>query len=88
MPKANFSSVDEYVASKPETVQNSLLLVRKSIRKALPGADEVISYNMPTYKELGTTIVHFAAWKEHYALYLSGSSIVAAFEKQSTPVRG
>jgi uncharacterized protein YdhG (YjbR/CyaY superfamily) len=50
MAKTDFKSVDEYIASQPETVQGVLERVRNTIRKALPGAEEVISYKIPTYK--------------------------------------
>ena len=44
MANTDFKSVDEYIASKPESIQGILERVRSAIRKALPGADEVISY--------------------------------------------
>jgi uncharacterized protein YdhG (YjbR/CyaY superfamily) len=47
MAKTDFKSVDEYIASQPETVQGVLERVRNTIRKALPGAEEVISYKHP-----------------------------------------
>ena len=47
MAKTHFASVDEYIASQPKAVQSVLTLVRRSIRKALPGAQEVISYQIP-----------------------------------------
>src|SRR5580693_9506561 len=50
MAKTDFKSVDEYIASQPETVQGILGRVRSTIRKAVPGAEEVISYKIPTYK--------------------------------------
>lgn len=80
MPKAAFASVDEYIAAQPASVQRALHLVRKSIRKALPGADEVISYNMPTYKVNGARVLHFAAWKDHFSLYAASESIVREFK--------
>jgi len=42
-----------------------LELVRSTIRKALPDADEVISYQMPAYKLRGKIVVYFAGWKRH-----------------------
>lgn len=56
--------------------------MRTAIRQALPDADEVISYNMPTYKMHGVTLLHFAASKAHYALYLSTKPIEAAFKDE------
>ncbi len=47
MAKTDFKSVDQYMASLPEAVRNVLERVRATIRKAVPGGDEVISYQIP-----------------------------------------
>ena len=47
MAKTDFKSVSEYIASKRKDVQAVLKLVRDSIRKAVPEAEELISYQMP-----------------------------------------
>ena len=47
--KTDFKSVDEYIASQPEAVQGLLKRVRNTIRQAVPGADESISYQIPAY---------------------------------------
>jgi uncharacterized protein YdhG (YjbR/CyaY superfamily) len=85
MAKAEFKSVDEYMASKPETVRTALTRVRATLRKAMPGADEVISYNMPTYRMNGEAVLLFAGWKRHYSLYAASDAIVAAFRKELAP---
>jgi uncharacterized protein YdhG (YjbR/CyaY superfamily) len=82
MGKANFANVDEYISAQPETAQVVLKLVRSTLRKALPGAEEVISYNIPAYKLHGGTVLYFAAWKEHYALYPARDCMLAAFKDQ------
>jgi uncharacterized protein YdhG (YjbR/CyaY superfamily) len=69
MAKTDFKSVDEYIASHPDGVQAVLHRVRTIIRKAIPAADEVISYQIPAYKLQGTTVLYFAGWKQHYSLY-------------------
>jgi uncharacterized protein YdhG (YjbR/CyaY superfamily) len=56
--------------------------VRSIIRKAVPGADEVISYQIPAYKLHGRTVLYFAAWKEHYSVYPSNTRLVAAFKNE------
>ena len=69
MAKVSFKSVDEYIASQPEAVQLALQRVRRAIRSAVPGGEESISYQIPTYKEHGRGLISYAGWKEHYALY-------------------
>jgi uncharacterized protein YdhG (YjbR/CyaY superfamily) len=81
----NFDSVDEYIASHPEPVRELLNRVRSTIRKAIPRAEESISYKIPTYKLNGRVVLYFAAWKEHYSLYPANAALVAAFEKELAP---
>jgi len=80
MAKTDFKSVDEYIASQPEAVQGILARVRSTIRKAVPGAQEVISYKMPTYMLYGGRLLYFAVWKQHYSIYAATEHVVAAFQ--------
>lgn len=80
--KTSFQSVDEYIASHPEAVRGILGRVRSTIRKAVPGAREVISYNMPTYTLDGDRLLYFAVWKQHYAIYAATGQVVAAFQDE------
>ena|SRR5215471_1083721 len=85
MAKDDFKSVDDYIASQPEDAQDALRLVRKTIRKALPKAEEVISYKIPAYKLHGGTVIYFAGWKQHYSLYPAGARLVAALKDELAP---
>ena len=85
MAKTDFKSVDEYIATFPEGVQAILRRVRGAIRKALPGAEEAISYQIPTYRMHGGYVVYFAGWKQHYSLYPATGRLVAAFEDDLAP---
>ena len=80
MAKTDCKSVDEYIASQPEAAQSVLTRVRSTIRKAVPGADEEISYKIPTYKLNGRPVIYFAGWKQHYSVYPSTDHIIAAFK--------
>jgi uncharacterized protein YdhG (YjbR/CyaY superfamily) len=80
--KTEFKSVDDYIATHPPDVQATLQRVRSAIRKAVPGAEEAISYQIPTYKLHGTYVVYFAGWKQHFSLYPAGDRLVAAFRKE------
>jgi len=80
MSKTDFKSVDEYIAAQPAAVQNVLKRVRRIIRKAVPGAEEAISYKMPTYKLHGGRMLYFAGWAQHYSLYAATDRVVAAFK--------
>jgi uncharacterized protein YdhG (YjbR/CyaY superfamily) len=85
MAKTDFRSVDDYIASQPEATQATLKRVRSIIRKALPGAEEAISYQIPAYKLRGQAVVYFAGWKQHYSLYPASAPLVKAFKAELTP---
>ena len=87
MPKTTFTSADDYIASQPAAVRPVLERVRSIIRKAMPNAEELISYNIPTYKLDGSTVVHFAGWKEHYSLYPMNRRVIAALRDELAPFR-
>jgi uncharacterized protein YdhG (YjbR/CyaY superfamily) len=82
MAKTDFRSVSEYIAAQPGAAQRVLELVRSTIREALPGAGEVISYRMPAYRLGGKTVIYFAGWKRHYSLYPVSAQLVEAFREE------
>ena len=55
------------------------------MRKALPTAEEVISYQIPAYKLNGRVVIYFAGWKEHYSIYPAQRRLVAAFKTRLAP---
>ncbi len=85
MAKSDIKSVDEYIGAQPETVQRMLGRVRSAIREAVPGAEEVISYKIPTYKLHRRPVLYFAGWKQHYSLYPATERVLAAFEDELAP---
>jgi len=85
MAKSRFTSVDAYIGAQPEAVQPVLERVRAAIRKAIPKADEVISYSIPAYRLDGRVTIYFAGWKRHYSLYPATRKLVAAFRQELAP---
>ena len=81
-----FQSIDDYIASFPEDVQALLEEVRKTIHGAVPGAGEIISYNIATITVEGRSVVNFAGWKKHIALYPAPSGD-ADYERDIAPYR-
>ena len=61
-------NIDEYIATQDEMVQLRLKEVRAVLLKAIPEAEERISWSMPTYWK-GRNIIHFAASKKHLGIY-------------------
>lgn len=62
--KARFQSVDQYLASQPQSARAALERVRRAIKKAVPGGEESISYNMPAYTMPSGAKLFFAGWKK------------------------
>ena len=85
MAKAEPSPVDTYLAAQPAAAQRALEKVRATLRKALPGAVEVISYKIPAYRLHGGIVIYFAGWKQHYALYPVTAPLIAAFKDELAP---
>lgn len=75
-----FKTIDEYQSAFPPKVRKLLIDLRKTIKQAVPGADELISYNMPAFKYHGV-LVYYAAHTEHIGFY-PGSSVVIEFFKK------
>ncbi len=85
MAKTDFKSVTEYIAAQPTAVRGVLKRVRSIIRKAMPGAEEVVSYQIPAYKLNGRAVLYFAGWAQHYSLYPSTDPLVKAFKEELAP---
>lgn len=78
-------NIDEYIALQPEAVRPVLEQLRQTIRKAAPEAEEIISYQMPAYKQCGL-LVFFAAYRNHYGFYPT-PSVVKAFKEKLKPYK-
>ena len=76
-PTTKFRTVDAYLSSFPEDVRIKLEALRATIRKAAaPQTTEMISYNMPAYKQHGL-LVYFAGYTNHIGFYPTASGICA-----------
>ncbi|MEO8088302.1 MAG: DUF1801 domain-containing protein [Bacteroidota bacterium] len=56
-----------------------LELIRQTIQKIVPDAEEVISYGMPAFRFHGM-LGYFAAFKKHYSFFF-GPAVTKAFMK-------
>jgi uncharacterized protein YdhG (YjbR/CyaY superfamily) len=78
MARAGYSSVDDYLAAQAEPARSALERVRATIRKALPGAAEGISYQIPVYKLDGAMVLYFAGFERHYSIFPATARLVTA----------
>lgn len=83
MAKARAQSVSDYLAKQPKASQRVLRQVRSAIRKALPGAEEVISYGIPAYRLHGYVVIYFAGWRDYYSLYPVSARRIAKLKPTS-----
>ncbi|MEP7129345.1 MAG: DUF1801 domain-containing protein [Chitinophagales bacterium] len=67
-------NVDAYISAFPEETQQLLQQLRAIILKAAPVAEEIISYNMPAYRQ-NSVLVYFAGYKNHVGFYPTSSPI-------------
>lgn len=70
------SDFKAYAKSFPKEVQDLLEKLRATIKKAAPGAEEVISYGMPAFK-FQAILVWFAAYTKHIGFYPKAAAIEA-----------
>lgn len=79
--KIRIETIDEYIATFPQDIQDILEELRKAIQESAPNAKETISYGIPTFK-LNGNLVHFGAFKNHIGFYPGGPSAVEAFKNE------
>jgi len=78
----NYETIGDYVESYPKAVRAKLEEMRQTIRRAAPGAVEVMSYRMPALKQQGI-LVWFGAFKNHIGFYPKASGVKAFQEELS-----
>jgi uncharacterized protein YdhG (YjbR/CyaY superfamily) len=77
MAKADFKTIDEYIATFDSEDAAALQAIREAILSAVPDAEERISYQIPAIHHHGW-IFYFSAHKQHFNLACPPPS--AAFE--------
>lgn len=69
-----FKNIDEYFLTVPAEIQIKLQQIRETIHKAAPKAVEVISYQMPAFKQ-HSVLVYFAVFKNHIGFFPTAKPI-------------
>ena len=83
---ARFASIDDYIGSYPESTAVVLTELRRVVHRAVPEAQEAISYDIPTLTLDGRKVIHFAAWKQHVSVYPVPAGD-EAYERRIAPYR-
>ena len=74
-------TVESYIGSFSPALKSKMQKLRKVIKAAAPGAEELISYKMPAYKLGGRPLVYFAAYENHIGFYATPTGH-EAFKKE------
>ena len=77
-------TVDEYLARVPPKFRATLQRLRKTINAAAPDAEEVISYQMPAFRQNGM-LVYFAAFEDHCSLFVGSPKVRRQFSAELKP---
>ena len=64
--------IDSYIEEQPEDTRAVLKEILLTIKKAVPEAEEVISYQMPALK-FHQILAWFATFKKHYTIFFPGN---------------
>jgi uncharacterized protein YdhG (YjbR/CyaY superfamily) len=78
--KKHTATVAAYIAKAPAWARGTLREIRRTIRKAAPGARESISYHMPYYSQNGR-LAYFAVFKNHCSFFWLSANDKKAFAK-------
>jgi uncharacterized protein YdhG (YjbR/CyaY superfamily) len=70
-------SHDAYIAAAPEPFRAMLPQLRAQLARALPGAAEVMKYDMPGFEIDGTVVAGYAAFSKQCGLYVDPAAIAA-----------
>ena len=76
------AEIDAYLAALGEPQRSTLERLRRSILKAAPDAEQCISYAVPGFREKGTVIAGFAAFKNHNAYLPHSGSVFGKLEPE------
>jgi uncharacterized protein YdhG (YjbR/CyaY superfamily) len=82
-PMKKATSIDDYLAGVTDDQRATLEKLRKTIKAAVPKAEECISYGLPAFR-LNGMLVAFGATPKHCAFYPMSASTVATLQDELT----
>lgn len=68
MAKTDFKTIDEYQATFPTEIKERMQQIRDLIHEAVPGVEEVISYQIPAFKIGKVFLIYYSAYTNHISL--------------------
>jgi uncharacterized protein YdhG (YjbR/CyaY superfamily) len=85
------TAIDDHLARFDDAQRSALLATVATIRTALPGATEVISYGMPTFKiagDRGVAVVGLDGFSNHNSLFPYSGLVLSEFADELAPYPG
>ncbi len=77
--------VEDYLAACSEASRAALEDLREKIRTVVPGATETITYGVPTFKHEGSSLVAYAAFRDHCSLFPLSGQVVEDHDEELKP---
>jgi uncharacterized protein YdhG (YjbR/CyaY superfamily) len=74
--------VDEYLAKLPREQREVLEGLRRTIRSAVPEAEEAIRSRVPAFRYRGRPLVSMGASKRHLSLFIMYGAVLEAHEDE------
>ena len=75
-------TIDEYLTKVNPKQRVALEKLRETIRAVAPGAEECISYGIPSFRLNGRALVFFGAWANHCSFYPGDSATLKKFRNE------
>lgn len=80
------ATIDAYVAGLSAPFRDAITHLRRTIRAAAPGAEEIITYTMPGIGFHGP-VVSYCAFKKHCSFFPMGNAVFIGMEDEIAPWR-
>lgn len=72
------TAVDDYLEGVDEPARGTLQALRESILRAIPDAEECISYQLPAFRVHGKVVAGFGAFAKHLSYLPHSGSVLSA----------
>jgi len=72
------SDIEGYLAGLDRERRDALQHLRESILRAVPDAEECLSYGMPAFRVQGKTVAGFAAYQHHLSYLPHSGSVLGS----------
>jgi len=76
------TEVDAFLAALPKDKRETLERLRKTLKAAVPEAEETITYGIPGFKYQGRPFVSYRASKDHCSFFVMSNITLKSFKDE------